>query len=226
MDQKAPPPEPTQLKTLAGIDRPAAVDIYNATARYDLRHAVREAHALWALGRAEEDTLARLRTYVRAQLAFEALKAELEALTAEVAQAGAQLGARIVPEMMADHQLPSFPLAGNLVVVVEEKTHATVKKEHRDAVYDWMEQNGHGALIKRAVTVPITVKKEDRVKALVTELEAAIKEVDPDLEVGQERDIHHSTFAAWVRERLREGEAYPEDLVGVHVARVARVKET
>jgi hypothetical protein len=190
---------------------------------YDLRNLYMEAMALGTLGRMENDTLKRLRLLARAQNAFEELSAQLKAITESIDRAAIELGAKVIPSIMEDVGIDQFGLTEGTIVKVEERVHASLKKENLERGCAWLQENGHAAIIKRTLTVPFTTRQGELAEKVKQAAEAALK--GENVAVTDARTVHPSTLGAWVRERLREGDDFPMDLFSVHRQRVAKIVE-
>lgn len=190
---------------------------------FNLAQKFCEAQALLELGRMENDTLKKLRLLARAQNAFEELSTLMAELKRTVDDAAIDLGAKMIPSIMDDVEIDHFGLTGGHVVVVEEKIHASLKKENRDIGCDWLEKNGYGGIVKRTLTIPFNTKQAKLAEKVRKAVEKALGNERVDL--SDERNVHHSTLSAWVRERLAEGDNFPMETFNVFRQRVAKIKE-
>lgn len=201
-----------------------AREIIHAARKFNFAAAVQEAEALLALGRMENDTLKKLRLMARAQNAFESAAVALGELSKELNNAAIDLGAHVIPEIMDEAGIDHFGLTEGHKVVIEEKVHASLKKENNEKGCDWLEANGFQALVKRTLTVPFTTKQHKLADKVRKAVEKALG-AEAAMMVKDERTVHHSTLSAWAREQLRNGEVFPMDIFGAHRARVAKITE-
>lgn len=154
--------------------------------------------------------------------------AELQAAAAsKVAQLEAQLNSareelkdiaeRQVPELMDQVGVAEFKTASGLKIKIDETIRASIPKAKAPLAFAWLKANGHAGLIKRVVSVAFGKGEDEKAEALHHRLQG-------DFEVDDVANVHPSTLAAFVREKLREGEELPLDLFGVHRQRIAKIE--
>jgi hypothetical protein len=166
----------------------------------------------------EGDGLAELR-----RLADELDEAERELRRAEVALKEAQsrvkeLSEETVPAKMQEVGLESLKTPAGFTVEIKEDVFAHISKANEAAAFRWLEDNGHGGMIKRHVIVMFNKDQE----AIACNLEHELSDKFPG--VTQKRQVHAGTLRAWARSRLEEGDDVPVDLFGIHTRRVAKIK--
>lgn len=98
------------------------------------------------------------------------------------------------------------------------KTVSTVqpKAANREKLWDWLQENGHAALVKRKVV--FSLGRDSDAQA------AELLEAHPELGGEFERTVHPATLKSWVLSTLKDGEEIPLDLVGLRQVRQAEVK--
>jgi len=186
-----------------------------------------QAHAYQELAALENDSLRKLRLMLRAQLAFEELSEKLEALSKATHAAAEHLACKLMPDVMDANEMEYFGLTGGRKVVLDEKIHATLKKEDREKGCAELEKRGYGSLVKRTITVPFNTKQGKLADKVVKAIERAIGPA-MEVEVSDERNIHHSTLAKWVRDSLERGDNLSTEdmkLFGIHRQRRIAITE-
>ena len=124
-----------------------------------------------------------------------------------------------------------LPASGNLPAI--DITMHTVHRaniaagwpeERRSAAFAWLDANGHGDLIKTAVTISWPRELRDKAREFMelfarrygTEIKPEIKEM-----------VHPGTMTAWFKHQVRNGGALPPlDVIGASSMRVAEMKES
>lgn len=125
---------------------------------------------------------------------------------------------RDIPELMDKCGMAEFTTNTGLHLIVKQLVRASISKANRLKAVEWLDENGHGGLVKRKVWVDFTRDQQDAAKQLLEELREKGFE-----NVAEDANVHPQTLGAWVRERLAEGEAFPEKLFGVNKHKVAKI---
>ena len=73
---------------------------------------------------------------------------------------------------------------------------------------DWLEDQGHGGLIKRTVSVAFNRDQENEAVKLMDELSSEFSGV------SQDHKVESATIRAFIREQLEEGVDFPMDMFG------------
>lgn len=112
--------------------------------------------------------------------------------------------------------------------------------QRRDAAFKWLDDNGHGDLIKTDVT--LTFAREDRAMAvaltrllrqnpeIITNLlkEAKVRPLDADeisFSASSKENVPWNTLTSWLREMVEKGKTPPLETIGGEVGRIVKLKE-
>lgn len=163
------------------------------------------------------DALATLTGLAERQALLESEAADLEAQLTAKREELREVAERQVPELMDSLNLAEFRTASGLKIAVQETIRASIPAAQAPAAFAWLREHGHGALIKRALSVSFGKGEDDRAQALAAELEA--KGFVPE----DKTSVHPSTLAAFVREKLQAGAELPVELFGVHRQRASKI---
>jgi hypothetical protein len=97
---------------------------------------------------------------------------------------------------------------------------AKIKPESEPQAFDWLEESGHGDVIKGELIVPY--RRPDRETAMA--IRTLIKEqygIESNVKLG----VHHSTLRALARELIEdEGVVPPPDLFDMFIGRQTIIK--
>ena len=156
------------------------------------------------------DSLVKLRGYAEAQANLELLKASLERLTEEINNEYKHLTETVIPELMDELGIPSISISDTTSVEVGQKITASMSKANAEAGCAWLEEHGHGSLVKHQVSLSFGVKQREEAEKAVK----ALKELNLTPDVT--KSVHHSTLSAWAREQLQNGEEIPMELFGIY----------
>ncbi len=136
--------------------------------------------------------------------------------------AHADLVERQIPELMEQIGMEKFSTSGGLNITIREVVRASLGTgQAKETAIDWLEENGHGAIVKLGVEVPFGRAQQDREQA-----QALVKTLHGSglTQAAFMRKVEPSTLGALVRELLSEGRPIPEDRFNVHRQRIAKLK--
>jgi hypothetical protein len=125
-----------------------------------------------------------------------------------------------IPELMDKVGMERFSTKNGLNIAIRESIRASmgsgVQKEKN---LDWLEAQGHEAVIKMGVEIPFGKSEEDRAaaKALASSLR------EQNLPASFVRKVEPSTLSALMRELLEEGRPVPEEQFSLFRQRVAKI---
>jgi hypothetical protein len=122
-----------------------------------------------------------------------------------------------IPELMDRLEIDHFRTRSGLEIEIVDQVFASISEANREAALAWLEENGHGGMIKRNVVVAFSKGEEVRAGAMAQAL------ADEGFAVKQDRSVNAATLKAWARRRVEEGEEIPESIT-THTASVAKIK--
>lgn len=124
----------------------------------------------------------------------------------------------VIPETFADMGLDddSVIKVDGKAVTIKTTVYASPKAADREKVYAWLEENGHGGIIKRTAVFKTGRDNEKKfrrwIKSISTYDGEFLKSVAP------------ATLKAFVNEQLQAGTEIPMELLGAYTRRIATVK--
>ena len=124
---------------------------------------------------------------------------------------------KVLPEYMDSLGMKEITTSAGRKISIKEIIRASLPKETVVGALKWLEQGGFGAMIKHDVTTSFGKGEGQSANLLIAELKRR-GHLFKDM-----RHVHPSTLSAFVRERLKEGEHIPEDLISVFRQRSAKV---
>jgi len=122
-----------------------------------------------------------------------------------------------IPEKMDEIGVENFKTKSGFQIAVKETIRASIPVARKSEAFKWLEDNGHGGLIKRTVVVGFNRDEEDKASSLRDSLESDFENVKTD------RKVEPSTLRAFIAERLRANEDIPLPLFGAFRQRTAKV---
>ena len=130
-----------------------------------------------------------------------------------------------IPNKLMELGVSEMKLSNWTKVSTDKKYLASISKDKdkSKAAFDWLVNNGHGAIIKKQIVIPYTYLNNDG------EVSKESQNVFNDLEkLGvtymDEGNIHWATLRAFVKEQMEEGKEFPKDLFNVFVQNVTKLK--
>lgn len=152
-----------------------------------------------------------------------AKEAEIDALGANLKSAQEALFSIIcfqIPALMKELGLEEFKDRNGLKVEIDESIKAGISDDRKAAAHRWLEEHGHGGLIKREITVSFNKGQEEAAAKLMAELAPRFSAVT------QKQSVHHSTLKAWATEQLEKGAPIPVDTFGIYRQKMAKFSDT
>ena len=165
-------------------------------------------------------SLDKLRELAEAQAEQEQEVKRLEAELKDAKHSLQDIAERQIPEAMDSVGVEKFETADGLKIELQDKLRASIPNANKAAAYQWLDDHGHGNLIKRQLVVEFGRRDPEGAQALLEEL----KQRDLDGEVGAKNEVHPQTLAAFLRQALEQGEDVPLELFGAYHQRSAKVK--
>lgn len=124
----------------------------------------------------------------------------------------------LIPEAMAEAGVDAFTTSDGREISIKDFVHTAITGANKEAAHRWLEENGHGGMIKRVVSVSFNKEQGEEAKELVQRLSGDFPAVK------QDQAVHASTLKAWVTRRLEDGDDFPQELFSVYVKKVAKIK--
>lgn len=123
----------------------------------------------------------------------------------------------LIPDKMNELGLQKFTTSEGLVVETVGVYSGSFVEGKTDEGVEWLEEHGHGGVVKRNVVVPFE-KGEDK---KVEKIEALLKKEGLGYDVL--KSVHHQTFKGLVRELTESGVTLPPTIFKTFVGKQAKV---
>lgn len=128
----------------------------------------------------------------------------------------------VIPGLMASAgNISEFKTAAGASVTLKDELYASISAANQPAAFAWLEQQGHGGVIKDQFTVALG--KGDRATQQASALQKALESLGID-DYRRKRAVHPQTLQALLREQLAEGVDVPKETFGVYQVRRAKIK--
>ena len=125
-----------------------------------------------------------------------------------------------LPDAMTSVNLRTFELEDGTNFSVKDEIFVSIREDKRAGALKWLEDNGHGDLIKHDVKVSFGRGDHDHAENLKKILGKSFKSIPYD----ERMTVHSGTLKAFAKERYSLGETLPEEHFSVYEANIAKVK--
>jgi hypothetical protein len=148
---------------------------------------------------------------------------DIEAMLEEKKKKLTQITMKDLPDLFDQYSLRSIGLEaeGNLPAydLTASPYYKAVLPKEDDAGLRWLEDNGHGDMIRRVYTVNLDKDSEEQAKALREYLERF------DLAFEEKETVPWNTLTAFVKEQIEKRKTTPPlDILGAIVGKVVKLK--
>jgi len=152
-----------------------------------------------------------VRTIDEYEAALKALKADLQGLTHAA-----------IPEAMAVAGTSSFKTTAGVKVDIKDYVSGSLPKDEsaKTVALAWLEKHGGASLIKGQIVAEFP-KGEDNAR-LRNEAAEALSNLHVDF--SEQETVHHTTLAAFARERMKNGEPVALEVLGLSAGRMAKIE--
>jgi len=123
-----------------------------------------------------------------------------------------------IPSLMENLGYETIILKDGRKISVKDAVQCGIPAPQRPNAYKWMDEHGHGDLIKIALTAKFARGERNMADEAFDAL------VDVGASPNQTESVHAGTLKAWAREELAQGHALPSDLFKIHVVKITTVK--
>jgi hypothetical protein len=165
-----------------------------------------------------DDSMAELSQSVQALVEIRGYIDDAEATLKDLKAKEQKLSTEIIPSKMDEIGFTSVTMPDGHKVGYAPFYSGKIKPETEPEAFDWIEENGHGGVIKGELVIPYRRPQRDK----ASELQKAIK--DNGWECTVKLGVHHSTLRALIREVVEDGSTFPPDLFDIFIGRKTTIK--
>lgn len=142
-----------------------------------------------------------------------------EALLATLKKEELRLSNEAVPSKMDEIGFTEVKLPSGQKVSYKPFYSGRIRPEREPEAFGWLEENGHGGVIKGEVVIPYRRPQREEIDELIEYV--AKLGWEPNVKLG----VHHSTLRALFREVIEDdGETFPPDLFDLFIGRKTNIK--
>lgn len=122
-----------------------------------------------------------------------------------------------LPDAMEAAGMKEFTLTDGSKIKVSDQRQTSIKGDKKPEALVWLNDNGHGSIIKHNVTCTFGRGEDDEAKKLTEVLESE------GFEYNDVEDVHYQTLQAWGRKQVEEGVEPPADLFNTFDVTIAKI---
>jgi hypothetical protein len=130
-----------------------------------------------------------------------------------------QIAEEQLPELFAQVGLAELVTNGRhrLPLKLKNKLFTNISKGRKPKAIAWLDANGQGGMVKRAVIIEFDKTQQEKVDKLLKLIGRGWPNNRTEL------DVHASTVKAFVKKELEEGREIPKDVFGIHCVDVVEI---
>ena len=168
----------------------------------------------------ESPALQRFWSMAEEAIGLEKIAEDLEDNLADVKRRLNSLKTVELPDLMAECGMSEFKSETGFKITIDDFVSGTLPKDdvRREAAINWLENNGAATLIKTELAMAFEKTQHNEALSIKAELE------QKGYAVSAKMGVHPQTLIAHVKERLRQGDEIPLDVLGLYAGRVAKIK--
>lgn len=123
-----------------------------------------------------------------------------------------------IPQIMENLNFETITMMDGKKVSVKDSVQISIPANDKPSAYKWMDENGHGDLIKIALTCKFARGEKEIAESAYESMR--LSGYNPALA----ESVHSGTLKAWAREELSQGHSLPEQFFKIHVVKLTTVK--
>lgn len=145
-----------------------------------------------------------------------------EALLSQLKKEEMRLSNEMIPSKMMELGFTEVKLPSGQRVSFKPFYSGKIRPEREPEAFEWLEENGHGGVIKGEVIIPYRRPQRKLVDKLILAIRQYYgNDFEPNIKLG----VHHSTLRALFREVIEdEGGTLPPDLFDLFMGNKTTVK--
>lgn len=124
-----------------------------------------------------------------------------------------------IPEIMNKAGIEKFTTSGGTEVSIKESIRASLTEATKEKAFEWLKNNGHGAIIKTSFLINIGPDQEKEFEKL-----KALKALSKFPDKKEKGEIHHQTLKAFIKREMEKDKSFPLSIFNGFKHQVAKIK--
>ena len=133
-----------------------------------------------------------------------------------------RISEKVFPELLSSLEMTEDITVAGLKVQLAEKLRGNIPVKHKDEAIKWLNDKGHGNIIKRQIVIEFNKDEEKWAAKFMRDCNQRKKQLNMKIK----RVVHAQTLQAWCREMLAEGEKFPMELFGIFLQTSTKVSRS
>lgn len=167
----------------------------------------------------DDSKLAELTKLANRQAESEAEVARLKSLLTTANEQLRAVAEQELPALMDQLGFSDFKTTTGLKITIRETIRASIPKARADEAFNWLDEHGHAAIVKRQFVASFGRDEEKWARKFAADLRRRKREVS----VEDLKKVESSTLRAFVKAQLEDGADIPLELFGVFRQRISKI---
>lgn len=163
------------------------------------------------------DALGKIASLAEKMAGLDSQIADAEELLGRLTRERDDIAERRLPELFDEVNMKEFVTTQGVHLALKDKIHHSVSKDRKSAAMKWLEEHGHGGMIKNTVVVAFNRGQEEAATEFIANLSPEFENVRTDKEVAS------ASLGALIRNLIEEGKEVPRDIFGIHEFSVVEI---
>lgn len=165
----------------------------------------------------QEDVLGRISVLADKMHELDKERAQAELKVKQLKEQHRQIAEEQLPELFERVGMAELKTRSGLPLKLKERVHTNISKDRKPRAIAWLDDHGHGGMVKRKVVVEFDKTQQEKVDKLLKLIGRGWPNNRTEL------DVHAATVKAFVKQRLKDGQEVPLDIFGVHCVNVVEI---
>jgi hypothetical protein len=144
---------------------------------------------------------------------------EAEEVVERITEEIRHLSGVVIPGIFDELGVKKITLQNGKEVKIHSEWVGSISKDNSLAAYSWLEDNGHGSIIKKTIDIGLKKGESETAKKI---REWLIHEKIFSFKEGS--SVHHSTLKSFINEQKEKGSDLPDELFGTFQVKETKVK--
>jgi len=167
--------------------------------------------------KASDDAMSRITELANKMRDLDKQAADIELQLKKIQENRRQIAEEQLPALFASVGVEEFKTISGVPLKLKNRVHVNVSKGKKPGIIEWLDENGHGGMVRRNVVIEFDKTQQEAVNKLIKLIGRGWPNHRTQL------DVNAATVKAFVTNRLKEGEEVPAETFGLHCVDVVEI---